>query len=91
MINDTLRDALKKYGIEHQTLMLCEECGELIQAANKTLRYGIETTKDQLVEEIADVMVMMEQIRMYWGIEWSDLNTKYCDKVDRLNKRMKYD
>lgn len=88
MISDTLRNALKKYGIEHQTLMLCEECGELIQAANKTLRYGIDSTRAQLTEEMADVLVMVEQIRMYYGIDWMELNRMYCEKVERLEKRM---
>lgn len=91
MVNDTLRSALKKYGIEHQTLMLCEECGELIQAANKALRYGIDSTRAQLTEEMADVLVMIEQIRMYYGISWVAVNDMYCNKVDRLNERMKGD
>lgn len=85
---DTLKKALDRYGIEHQTLMLCEECGELIQAANKTLRHGIENTRAQLTEEMSDVMVMIEQLRMYYGIPWLDLNRTYCEKVERLRRRM---
>lgn len=88
-MEEILREALRRYGIHNQTLMLCEECGELIQAANKALRkIGEEGSLENLKEEIADVFVMIEQVRLYWGIQWTDINDIYCAKVKRLKERM---
>ena len=40
-----------------------EECGELIQACSKMLRFGEEQDYTQLQEEIGDVMCMIEILR----------------------------
>lgn len=90
-VYDTLRKALDKFGIEHQTLMLCEECGELIQVSNKALRYGIENERDGLIEEMADVLVMIEQLRLFYDINWLEINDIFMQKVDRLERRLKDD
>ena len=52
------------YGLEHQLGLLQEECGELIQAISKFRRYG---DKDPLIEELADVEVVIAQIKYLLG------------------------
>lgn len=48
------------YGITAQLGILQEECAELIQAISKHLR---GEPKDNMLEEIADVEIMIDQIR----------------------------
>ena len=40
-----------------------EECGELIQACSKMLRFGEDQDYTQLQEEIGDVMCMIEILK----------------------------
>lgn len=62
------------YRFKLQSMVMCEECGELIQAISKYHRGSgrwdgiddkpIKSTKsyNQIVEEITDVLVMIEQM-----------------------------
>lgn len=64
--------AMEKYGISAQTVVLCEECSEVIKAASKLLRYGKKNRQDLVeafAEEIADAEIMMEQLTRYYGID----------------------
>lgn len=88
MISETLRKAVEKYGIQNQTMVLCEECGELIQASSKAVRYGDVKSINNLIEEMADVWVMVDQLCYFYGIEWKDVVDVYMEKVERLKKRM---
>lgn len=40
-------------------LILQEECAEVIQAISKVKRFGMENNKDQLEQELADCLLMM--------------------------------
>jgi GTP cyclohydrolase FolE2 len=57
---DILRIAIKKYGIQSQERQAVEECSELILAISHKQR-GRE---HNLIEEIADVEIMLEQLKM---------------------------
>ena len=75
------------YGFDKQSNLLMEECAELIQAVNKYKRNPSSGTEN-IIEEIADVELMIEQIKHLLGI-----NTKYVEgnkqhKVERQKKRM---
>ena len=66
----------KHYGIESQKLILMEECAEIIQAVSKLTRAEqngkvFETTsaKLALVEEMADVHIMIEQVLKHYFID----------------------
>ena len=50
------------YGTAHQLVKLCEECAELTQQAAKCYDKGIPYS-DDMIEEIADVLVMTEQFK----------------------------
>ena len=72
-ISQENKETAKYYGYEAQSNQLVEECAELIQAVNKYRRAGAhigqptDSTEsvalDNLVEEIADVELMLEQIK----------------------------
>lgn len=51
-----------EYGYENQSMQLIEEMAELTQAINKYRRYGTYEKKCQIIEEIADVSIMLEQV-----------------------------
>lgn len=59
------KKALFTYGIEAQAMMVHEECAELINALCKYKR-GRASDED-VITEIADVMIMCEQIACYFG------------------------
>lgn len=63
-MNDLQKQAAAKiiahYGTAHQLVKLCEECGELVQQAAKCHDKGIPYS-DDMIEEIADVIVMIKQ------------------------------
>ena len=91
-------EALGRYGIEAQTLMLAEEMGELIKACNKLIRHkGKHDLKrffeltGNLAEEIADVQIMIDQISLCWlGSELPNPNVALIKqaKLERLKMRM---
>ncbi len=55
------RQAYEKWD-DAQFAMVCEECAELIQAVSKFWRDPSSEHIDNLVEEIADVQIMAEQL-----------------------------
>lgn len=57
--------AITKYGSDKQHDMVIEECSELIQAICKHKRGG----EHNILEECADVFIMLKQIEMIWSAE----------------------
>lgn len=62
---------LDAWGYEAQSTMCIEEMGELIKALCKYKRHGYEEStkeiKDNILEEIADVLNVVEQMSFYFG------------------------
>lgn len=60
------KKAIEKWGVSLQLVMLMEESAELIQATSKVLRKGDKENSvwRKLAEEIADVEIMIEQIKI---------------------------
>lgn len=80
-------ETAKYYGYEAQSNQLVEECAELIQAVNKYRR--VETGLGQpVVEEIADVELMLEQVKYLLQIPEDELLAVKTFKVNRTRERM---
>lgn len=76
------------YGAAHQLVKLCEECGELIQQAAKCHDKGIPYS-DDMIEEIADVLVMIEQFKAAMSQPDRDLLGQIVtEKLERQIKRI---
>lgn len=76
------------YGVPHQLVKLCEECGELIQQAAKCYDKGIPYS-DDMIEEIADVLVMIKQFETVMSQPDRDLIDKIITKkLERQIKRI---
>lgn len=81
------------YEYNTQSNQLIEECAELIQAINKYRRaIGNEDTEQialfNLVEEIADVEIMLEQIKHLLHIPEEDILSVKLYKVNRTKERI---
>ena len=87
MIKDTrIKTIADHYGIENQMRQLAEECSELAVEASHSARIG---TTVKIIEEMADVLIMMEQIVYLSGIDRKDIDECIQYKLDRQMKRMK--
>lgn len=60
------------YGLERQIVKLCEECGELTTAVAKYINADNDVLRnallDNVISEMADVTVMIEQIKHLLGV-----------------------
>ena len=85
---------LNHYGLENQLGICQEECAELIQALSKYVRLKkagyneIERTKNNITLEIADVLIMIQQIKEGLNISDEELNYMINFKLDRQVGRM---
>lgn len=84
-IKTTYSDIIETFGIERQCRQAMEECAELIQAINKALRFPDDPKRlVQLMEEIADVKIMILQLEEMFGIGWKDEERMFHFKRNRL-------
>jgi NTP pyrophosphatase (non-canonical NTP hydrolase) len=80
---------LKHYGFEDQREILVEECAELIQLVSKMKRNG-EKISNNFIEELADVSIMIEQMRQALNDEETAQFLKMQDyKINRQIARIK--
>ncbi len=84
MLNKTNKHRCSKvidiYPTKHQMLLTMEELAELAQAISKYLRYG---DTEPLLEEYADVTVMLEQVRQILHIDKKEINKRAGKKLRR--------
>lgn len=80
------------YGYEEQSELLIEECSELIQAISKYRRALDPDSKKKVlvnyVEEIADVELVLEQVKYLLHIKESDLQAQKEFKIHRTEGRI---
>ena len=86
---ETLEKSLKKYGVDKIVLICMEELSELVQAISKIERYpDEEIRKYNLVEEIADVNIIIEYLKIIYDIDVADVNGWIDKKINRLYKKL---
>lgn len=83
---EVLRKAIETYGEESQKTMLFEEMAELQKEVCKSLRGN--DNKMEIIEEVADVMIMIEQLKMMENISDSAINLEIRRKTERLKERL---
>ena len=76
------REALHKWGVEHQCNKFDEELGEFLAEYGR-MRNG-EGGKDSFAEELADLSIMLEQLRLIF-----DVNDEVCRYMDEKLLRLK--
>lgn len=80
-IKEIYQKAIKKFGATMQMTVAMEECSELIKEISKIIR--AKGNLANLAEEIADVEIMLEQLKQMYYIE-DIVTTKKADKIIRL-------
>ena len=83
---DKVKEIADHYGVEKQLHQLAEECSELAVEASHSARKGVTV---KIIEEMADVLLMMEQIAYLANIATEDINECIEFKIDRQMKRIK--
>jgi NTP pyrophosphatase (non-canonical NTP hydrolase) len=86
MKTETLEKAIDTYGLDNQLNQLQEECAELIVSVNKIRRCNF-VDLDDLVDELADVTIMMEQIINHFNLEIR-VHDRIQFKLNRLKERL---
>lgn len=89
---------IKHYGINSQQRKLEEEVFELQEAVTthelkQSVEYDIPLTeivgtKEHIAEELADVMVILEQIKLYYEISSEEITKIFWSKVERQLRRI---
>lgn len=85
----TIDRAINHYGAENQIIVAIEEMSELAKELCKNIR-GEHNIK-HITEELADVYIMLIQVRQIYGIESEAVEEVMEYKLRRLERRMKDD
>lgn len=89
-------ETIDRYGIERQSLVAMEELSELQKAISKLVRNPEEKTKplefkglrNNLIEEMADVLICMDQLINFYKIDRSEIQEIIQAKQERQAKRL---
>ena len=82
---DIYSAAVKKYGKDPQLIICMEEMAELTKELSKNIRGSKNITN--ISEEMADVEIMLEQLRVIFGNR-SEVDTIKAEKLIRLADRL---
>ena len=89
MKNDYLQvmiETIRQNGYKMQTMVAIEEMSELTKELVKFMRG--ENNTDAIAEEIADVEIMLRQMKIIYGIKDEDVEKLMVIKLERLKERM---
>lgn len=97
-MKEDLLKIIEHYGVGNQLRKLNEESYELIEAVRdyqedyektKGVQDGINKYfKDNILEEFADCMVLLEQIKVYYNLDNEKIIDMMYYKINRQLKRM---
>lgn len=90
------QETMDRYGIEKQSLVAMEELSELQKAISKLVRNPEESTKPlefkglrhNLIEEMADVLICMDQLIEFYHIQRLEIQELIQAKQERQAKRL---
>ena len=86
---EIFKNSIATNGKESQCRQAMEECAELIQAINKCLRHpDKKESKPNLIEEIADVEIMIFQLKEMFNIDDDIVEDYKFLKATREKKRL---
>ena len=85
-IINTYKQAIALYGEKAQKLMAIEEMSELTKEICKDFRG--ELNRENLIEEMADVLIMLDQMLILYKISGEEVGLMRIKKVERLKERL---
>lgn len=80
---DVYLEAIKTFGALPQMVIAIEECSELQKEITKIIREKGDL--ENLAEEIADVEIMLEQLKLIFALH-DKVVTKKGEKIERLKR-----
>ena len=84
---ELLQKVIDKYGTTLQSTVAMEELAELIKEISKVIRGN--KNADGMIEEIADVLIMIEQLKLMYNISDEEIQSEISDKLYRMEWRLK--
>lgn len=81
-----LQQIAEHYGLRVQMRQLIEEMAELTQVICKAERYDLDTVREHLVEEVADVQVVLDQVIYLLGD--NRIEQIRAEKIARQKRRI---
>ena len=88
MNHDLNKKAVQRYGMPIQSTIAMEECAELIQAISKMKRDASDRNYEHLLEEMADVYIVLDQLKYMFNVKSDDLENMIGFKQNRNFVRM---
>lgn len=91
MINyddNTIIKAIQQFGTNKQSLVAVEEMSELQKEILKNVNRG-ENNREQIKEELVDVLIMLKQLTLIYGIQQWELDKIAGEKMERLKGYLK--
>ena len=82
----TMQTALDKWGLNAQVGVAVDECAELIVVLQKYVNRSKKPDVDEILDEIADVEMMLAQMRLSLGIDDDMLRERIEHKFGKLNQ-----
>ncbi len=86
MVNPVLKRALETWGEEAQMLMVVEEMSELMKEVLKNINRK-KNNIDEIIEETADVEIMLEQLKENYQIA-EKVEAYKKDKIKVIEQRL---
>lgn len=88
---EVLEKARAVYGERNQISVAAEECCELAAVLSKFCRYdtideAVLSTRTKVLDEFADVSIVMEHIREIFGFSDVQIEMAQAHKIDRLER-----
>lgn len=85
-IKEIYKRAIETYGKDAQLKMAIEEMAELTQAICKSFRCNDNI--ENIIEEIADVEIMLTQLKLIYKLNKNEVLVKKVEKLRRLEERL---
>ena len=82
---ENVKEIAEHYGLKNQLRQLAEECSELSVESSHSARKG---TTVKIIEEMADVMIMIEQVIYLAKIDKCDIEDCINYKINRQLERI---
>ena len=81
-----LKQALIKWGEPIQLIMVMEEASELTKEISKYFRG--ENNRKNIIEEVGDVYIMLEQMKIIFNINDNELDANINKKMKKLEEKL---
>jgi len=82
--DEVYKKAIDKWGINLQIIMMIEEMSELTKVLTKWLRTQSHLLDINIAEEIADVEIMLKQMKYFW-VNQNLVDKIKQEKIEKLN------